>query len=104
MQEDKNTNTPANRVQNHREQAVLSGLKRVEVKVSIKDEWFIRALAKALRSNKEKAELIRNELSELLSPPSTQGIADFFHSSPLSDVAQSLELERSKETGTPLQF
>jgi len=105
MQENQDLNqSGATRVQNYRERTALGGLKRVEVQVSIQDEWFIRAIAKILRSNKKQAMLIRSELFELLPPPASQGIVEFFGSSPLADAAKDLDFKRSKDTGTSLQF
>lgn len=92
------------RVQEHRERVAFQGLKRVEVKVSKTDEWFIRSIAKVLCDNEEQASLIRNELSHLLPPRKEQSIVDFFRSSPLANEAENLDFERSKDTGTPLSF
>ncbi len=105
MQEQEGTNLPgAKRVQHHRERSALSGLKRVEVKVSEKDEWLIRSVAKILRDNEEQAKLIRSELSDLIPLQSEQSIVDFFRSSPLAEEVEHLDFERSKEIGTPLSF
>ena len=66
------------RVQNHRKRNSLNKLKRVEVKVSEKDVWLIRSVAELLKSDEEKANSIRNDLSELLFPGSEQSLVDFF--------------------------
>ena len=105
MQEQESTNSPsAKRVQNHRERSALSGLKRVEVKVSEKDEWLIRSVAKILRDNEKQAKLIRNELSDLIPPQSEQNMVDFFRSSPLVEESENLNFERSKDVGKSLSL
>lgn len=105
MQEQQDPNShSAKRVEHHRKRLTLSGLKRVEVKIAEKDEWLIRSIAKILRNNEEQATLIRNELSTLIPAKKKQSIVEFFRSSPLAEVAEQLDLERSKDTGKPLSF
>jgi hypothetical protein len=102
-----NKNTPvpgSKRVQNHRKRDSLNKLKRVEVKVSEKDVPLIRSVAELLKSDEEKANSIRNNLSELLFPGSEQSLVDFFRSSPLVEASEVLDIERSKDTGSPLNF
>ena len=104
MREQDPTNAGAKRVREHRERSALSGFKRVEVNVSENDEWLIRSVAKILRDDEEQATFIRNELSNLIPPQSEKSMVDFFRSSPLAEVAEELDLTRSKETGKPLSF
>ncbi|MBX2809792.1 MAG: hypothetical protein KTR20_14295 [Cellvibrionaceae bacterium] len=92
------------RVQHNRMRNALNRLKRVEVKVSEKDEWIIRAMAEALKDNKEGTCAIRQALCELLPSDPAQSLADFFQRSPLAEAAAVLEIERTKETGSPLVF
>ncbi len=94
----------ANRVQKHRERAMLSGLKRVEVKVPESDEDLIRSIAKNLRDDEELAKNLREELAKLLPATSSQSTLEFFQNSPLATLAQEVSFDRDQDSGTPLIF
>ena len=91
----------ADRTQSHRDRAALQGLKRVEVKVNIHDEWIIRGIAQLLNKS-EAADQVREDISKLLPNSPGINIVDFFQKSPLMD--DEFKIDRSKDTGSPLSF
>ncbi len=94
----------AERVQHHRERAVLANMKRIEVKIDKQDELLIKTLAKHLRENEKEAEIIRSELAYLIPDKNDINIVDFFRNSPLAQAATELDIARSKDTGSSLSF
>ena len=63
----------------HRRRAAERGLARIEVQALKKDAGLIRALAEALRSDTERAEILRSTLAKALDPD-VQNAFDVFGS------------------------
>lgn len=90
----------ASRVSRHRKRMATAGAKRVEVTVPLQDAPLVKAIASALRSGDEDAELIRRTLQPRLTAPRAKTGAElvaFFRASPLTDAE--LKIERDRSTG-----
>jgi len=92
----------ASRVARHRKRIATGGAKRVEVTVPLHDAPLVKAIAGALRSGGEGAELIRRSLQPRLTAPRARTgaeLAAFLRASPLTDTE--LAVERDHSTGRP---
>ena len=81
------------------------GAKRVEVTVPLQDAPLVKAIAGALRSGGEGAELIRRTLQARLTAPRANTGAElvaFFRASPLTDAE--FTIERDPSTGRTADF
>ena len=90
----------ASRVSRHRKRIATGGAKRVEVTVPLQDAPLVKAIAGALRSGGEEAELIRRSLHRRLTAPRAKTGAElvaFLRASPLTDA--DLAIERDRSTG-----
>ena len=88
------------RVSRHRKRISTGGAKRVEVTVPLQDAPLVKAIAGALRSGGEEAELIRRSLQQKLTAPRAKTGAElvaFLRASPLTDA--DLAIERDHSTG-----
>lgn len=88
----------ASRVAGHRKRIATAGAKRVEVTVPSQDAPLVKAIAGALRSGGEDAELIRRSLQPRLTAPRARTGAElvaFFRASPLTDAAFTVERDHS---------
>ena len=88
------------RVSRHRKRLSTGGGKRVEVTVPLQDAPLVKAIAGALRSGGEEAELIRRSLQQRLTAPRAKTGAElvaFLRASPLTDA--DLAIERDHSTG-----
>ena len=88
------------RVSRHRKRVATGGAKRVEVTVPSQDAPLVKAIAGALRSGGEEAELIRRSLQPALAIPRARTGAEllaFLRASPLTEVE--LPIERDRSTG-----
>ncbi len=88
----------ATRVSRHRKRITTGGAKRVEVTVPLQDASLVKAIAGALRSGGEDAELIRRSLQPRLTAPKARTGAElvaFFRASPLTDVEFTVERDHS---------
>jgi len=90
----------ASRVSRHRRKIATGGARRVEGTVPIQDAPLVKAIAAALRSGGEDAELIRRTLRPGLAAPGARTGAElvaFLRASPLTDAE--LAMERDHSTG-----
>ncbi len=90
----------ASRVSRHRKKLATSGTQRVEVTVSSRDAPLVKAIAGALRSGGEEAELIRRSLEPVLTTPRARTGAElvaFLRASPLTEA--DVPIERDTSTG-----
>lgn len=90
----------ASRVSRHRKRVAATGAKRVEVTVPSRDAPLVKALAGALRSDGQEAELIRQSLQPMLTAPRARTGAElvaFLRTSPL--IETELPIERDRSTG-----
>ena len=90
----------ASRISRHRKRIATGGAKRVEVTVPLQDALLVKAIAGALRSGGEEAELIRQFLQQRLTAPRANTGAElvaFLRASPLTDT--DLAMERDRSTG-----
>ena len=90
----------AARVSRHRKRVATSGARRVEVTVPFGDAPLVKAIAGALRSDGEEAELIRRSLQPVLATPRARTgseLVSFLRASPLTEVE--LPIERDRSTG-----
>ena len=90
----------AARVSRHRKRVATSGARRVEVTVPSGDAPLVKAIAGALRSDGEEAELIRRSLQPVLATPRARTgseLVAFLRASPLTEVE--LPIERDRSTG-----
>ena len=90
----------ASRVSRHRRKIATGGARRVEVTVPLQDAALVKAIAGALRSGGEDAELIRRTLQPRLAAPRARTgteLVAFFRASPLTDAE--LTIERDHSTG-----
>ena len=90
----------ASRVSRHRKRIATGGAKRVEVTVPSRDAPLVKAIASALRSDGEEAELIRQSLQPMLTAPRAKTGAElvaFLRASPLTETE--LPIERDRSTG-----
>jgi len=90
----------ASRVSRHRKRISTGGAKRVEVTVPLQDAPLVKAIAGALRSGGEEAELIRRSLHQRLTAPTAKTGAElvaFLRASPLTDA--DFATERDHSTG-----
>lgn len=90
----------ASRVSRHRKRVASSGAKRVEVTVPSRDAPLVKAIASALRSDGQQAELIRQSLQPVLTVPRAKTgseLVAFFRASPLTNVE--LPIERDHSSG-----
>ena len=88
------------RVSRHRRRSAAGGARRVEVTVPFQDAPLVKAIAGALRSGGQDAELIRRTLQPRLAGARARTGAElvaFFRTSPLTDVE--LTIERDHDTG-----
>ena len=95
----------ASRVSRHRKRVTTGGAKRVEVTVPSRDAPLVKAIAGALRSDGEEAELIRRSLQPMLTTPRARTGAElvaFLRASPLTDAE--LPIERDRSTGRSADF
>ena len=95
----------ASRVSRHRKRVATSGAQRVEVTVPSRDAPLVKAIAGALRSDGEEAELIRQSLQPMLTAPRAKTGAElvaFLRASPLTDAE--LPIERDRSTGRSADF
>ena len=86
------------RVSRYRKKLATSGAQRVEVTVPSRDAPLVKAIAGELRSDGEKAELIRQYLQPMLTAPrATTGaeLVTFLRASPLTEAELSIERDRS---------
>ncbi len=67
-------------IRTHRRRAAVQGLVRVEVQAPRRDAGLIRALAKTLRGEGEKAEALRSMLAVALMHPGLKTAFDVFGS------------------------
>ena len=88
----------ASRVSRHRKKLAISGTQRVEVTVPSRDAPLVKAIAGALRSDGEEAELIRRSLQPMLTAPrantGTELVA-FLRASPLTEAELPIKRDRS---------
>ena len=92
-------------VSRHRKRVATSGAQRVEVTVPSRDAPLVKAIAGALRSDGEEAELIRQSLQPMLTAPRAKTGAElvaFLRASPLTDAE--LPIERNRSTGRSADF
>ena len=90
----------ASRVSRHRKRIATGGAKRVEVTVPLQDAPLVKAIAGALRTGGEDAEVIRRTLQpRLIAPRAKTGaeLVAFLRASPLTDA--DLAVERDHSTG-----
>ena len=90
----------ASRVSRHRKRIATGGARRVEVTVPSRDAPLVKAIAGALRTGGQEAELIRQSLQPMLTAPRARTGAElvaFLRASPLVDAE--LTIERDKSTG-----
>lgn len=90
----------AARVARHRKRITTSGARRVEVTIPSRDASLVKAIASALRSNGEEAELIRRSLQPVLATPRARTgfeLVAFLRASPLTEAE--LSIERDRTTG-----
>ena len=90
----------ASRVSRHRKRVAATGAKRIEVTVPSRDAPLVKAIAGALRSDGQEAELIRQSLQPMLTAPRARTGAElvaFLRTSPLSEAE--LTIERDRSTG-----
>ena len=90
----------ASRVSRHRRRVATSGAKRVEVTVPSRDAPLVKAIAAALRSDGQEAQVIRHSLQPMLTAPKAKTGAElvaFLRASPLSEAE--LTSERDRSTG-----
>ena len=90
----------ASRVSRHRKRVATSGAQRVEVTVPSRDAPLVKAIASALRSGGEEAEVIRRSLEPVLTAPKARTGAElvaFLRTSPLTEA--DLPIERDTSTG-----
>ena len=90
----------ASRLARHRKRIATGGAKRVEVTVPLHDAPLVKAIAGALRSGGEDAELIRRSLQPRLTAPRARTGAElvaFFRAAPLTDAE--LTVERAHSMG-----
>ena len=95
----------AARVSRHRKRIATSGFQRVEVTVPSRDAPLVKAIAGALRSDGEEAELIRRSLQPVLTAPNARTGAEliaFLRASPLTEAE--LPIERDWSTGRSAEF
>ena len=88
------------RISRHRKRIATGGAKRVEVTVPFQDAPLVKAIAGALRSGGEEAELIRRSLQPVLTAPRAKTgveLVAFLRASPLTDAE--LAIERDHSTG-----
>ena len=93
------------RVSRHRKKLATSGAQRVEVTVPSRDAPLVKAIAGALRSDGEEAELIRRSLQPMLTAPRAKTgteLVAFLRASPLTD--SELPIERDRSTGRSADF
>ena len=98
-------NQEASRVSRHRKKLSTSGVRRVEVTIPSRDAPLVKAIAGALRSGGEKAELIRRSLEPVLTTPKARTGAElvaFLRASPLTEA--DLPIERDTSTGRPAEL
>lgn len=84
----------------HRKRIATHGAKRVEVTVPSRDAPLVKAIAGALRSDGDEADLIRQSLQPMLNTRRAKTGAElvaFFRASPLTDAE--LPIERDSSTG-----
>ena len=90
----------AARVSRHRKRIATGGARRVEVTVPSRDAPLVKAIAGALRSDGEEAELIRRSLQPVLATPRARTgseLVAFLRASPLTEAE--LSIERDRATG-----
>ena len=90
----------ASRVSRHRKKIATGGAKRVEVTVPYQDAPLVKAIAGALRTGGEDAEVIRRTFQpRLITPRAKTGaeLVAFLRASPLTDA--DLAIERDHSTG-----
>ena len=90
----------AARVARHWKRTATSGARRVEVTVPARDALLVKAIAGALRSDGEEAELIRRSLRPVLATPRARTgseLVAFLRGSPLTEAE--LSMERDRTTG-----
>ena len=95
----------ASRVSRHRKRVAATGAKRVEVTVPSRDASLVKAIAGALRSGGQEAELIRQSLQPMLTAPRARTGAElvaFLRTSPLSEAE--LTIERDRSTGRSVEL
>ena len=95
----------ASRVSRHRKRVATSGAKRVEVTVPSRDAPLVKAIAGALRSDGEEAQLIRRSLQPMLTAPRAKTgneLVAFLRASPLTEVE--LPIKRERSTGRSADF
>ena len=93
------------RVSRHRKRVAASGARRVEVTIPSRDAHLVKAIARALRSGGEVAELIRRSLQPVLPTPGARTGAElvaFLRSSPLTDAE--FPIERDRSTGRSIDL
>lgn len=90
----------ASRVSRHHKRVATTGAKRVEVTVPSRDAPLVKAIAGALRSDGQEAELIRQLLQPMLTAPRARPGAElvaFLRTSLLTE--DELTIERDRSTG-----
>ena len=90
----------ASRASRHRKKVATSGAQRVEVTVPFRDAPLVKAIAGALRSDGEEAELIRRLLQPMLTAPGAKTgteLVAFLRASPLTEAE--LPTKRDRSTG-----
>ena len=98
MESEELTTREASRISRHRKRVAASGAQRVEVTIPSRDVPLVKALAGALRSGGEDAELIRRTLQPVLTPPRARTGAElvaFLRASPLTDAELPIVRDRS---------
>jgi hypothetical protein len=86
-------------VREHRRRLKASGLKRVEIHAAEADAALIRQLAKLLREDNERTELIRKRLDDLVTDRPT-GLKTLLASAPLEGI----RITRSRESGRSIEL
>jgi hypothetical protein len=82
----------------HRRRAVARGLVRVEVQAPQRDVALIRALARSLRGESQKAKAIRSTLENILVDPGLKSAFDVFGSD-LPDEAFTGVFDQPRQRG-----
>ena len=95
----------AARVSRHRKRIATSGDRRVEVTVPSRGASLVKAIADALRSNGEEAELIRRSLQPVLATPRARTgseLVAFLRASALTEAELSAERDRTTDRSAEL--
>jgi phosphohistidine phosphatase SixA len=86
-------------VRDHRRRLKKRGLKRVEIHAAESDAALIRQLARILRDDSARAELVRTRLNDLVSERPT-GLKALLAAAPLEGI----RITRARESGRTIEL